>query len=68
MSTKTVNLYVHIDPNIKMQAEEILKTLGISVPCAINMFYSQIVLKRGLPFEVRIPKDMRVDMNCTVYF
>jgi DNA-damage-inducible protein J len=51
-----------------MQAEEILKTLGISVPCAINMFYSQIVLKRGLPFEVRIPKDMRVDMNCTVYF
>lgn len=30
---------------------------------AINMFYKQIILQRGLPFEVKIPSERPVDMS-----
>ena len=63
MTTKSSNLYVRIEPNIKMQAEKILTTLGISSSSAINMFYNQIILRKGLPFEVTIPDNIPVDMS-----
>ena len=47
------NLYVNIEPDVKKQAENILSTLGISASNAINMFYKQIILHKGLPFEVK---------------
>ena len=52
---KTANLYVRIEPDIKEQAESILSALGIPASNAINMFYKQIILQRGLPFEVKMP-------------
>lgn len=56
MATKTANLYARIEPEVKEQAEQILLTLGIPVSSAINIFYKQIILQRGLPFEVKIPE------------
>ena len=47
---KSANLYARIEPEIKEQAEKILSTLGIPASNAINMFYKQIILHRGLPF------------------
>ena len=32
------------------------ETLGISVSSAINMFYKQIILQQGIPFDVKLPK------------
>ena len=55
MAAKSANLYARIEPDVKEQAEEILATLGIPASNAINMFYKQIILNRGLPFEVKIP-------------
>lgn len=55
MAAKTANLYARIEPDVKEQAESILATLGIPASNAINMFYKQIILNRGLPFEVKIP-------------
>ena len=55
MAAKSANLYARIEPDVKEQAENILATLGISASNAINMFYKQIILNRGLPFEVKIP-------------
>ena len=63
MSTKSANLYVRIEPDVKEQAESILSALGISASNAINMFYKQIILQRGLPFEVKIPAAKPVDMS-----
>lgn len=57
MSAKTANLYARIEPDVKDQAEAILDILGISASGAINMFYKQIILHKGLPFEVAIPND-----------
>lgn len=55
MAAKSANLYARIEPDVKEQAESILSTLGIPASNAINMFYKQIILNRGLPFEVKIP-------------
>ncbi|MGI6110165.1 MAG: type II toxin-antitoxin system RelB/DinJ family antitoxin [Eubacteriaceae bacterium] len=63
MSTKSANLYARIEPDVKEQAESILSALGIPASNAINMFYRQIILQRGLPFEVKIPSAKLVDMN-----
>ena len=52
--TKTANLYARIEPNLKTEAEGILANLGIPVSNAINIFYRQIVIHRGLPFEVKL--------------
>lgn len=57
MAAESANLYARIEPDAKEQAESILSVLGISASNAINMFYKQIILNRGLPFEVKRPAD-----------
>ncbi len=53
---KSANLYTRIEPDLKEQAETILTALGIPASNAITMFYKQIVLHNGLPFEVKLPE------------
>ena len=52
---KTANLYARIEPEIKEQAEIILDSLGIPASNAITMFYKQIILNHGIPFELKLP-------------
>lgn len=51
----TSAIYARIDSGLKENAEQILSQLGISPSGAIQMLYSQIVLTRGIPFEIRLP-------------
>ena len=60
MAAKSANLYARIEPDVKEKAENILSTLGIPASSAINMFYKQIILQRGLPFEVKLPSSRPV--------
>ena len=53
---KSANLYARIEPEVKEQAEAILSALGIPASNAITMFYKQIILQRGLPFDVKLPE------------
>lgn len=53
---KSANLYARIEPDVKEQAEAILNALGIPASNAITMFYKQIILKKGIPFDVRLPE------------
>jgi len=61
--TKTANLYARIEPELKSEAEGILNGLGVPVSNAINIFYRQIVIHRGLPFEVKMPRPQPKDMS-----
>ena len=63
MATKTANLYARIEPDLKEQAESILAALGVPASNAITMFYKQIVLHRGLPFDVSLPASRPVDIS-----
>ena len=60
---KSANLYARIEPDVKEKAEDILAALGIPASNAINMFYKQIILQRGLPFAVKLPEMQPVDMS-----
>lgn len=52
---KSATISSRIQPEIKAEAESILAQLGLSPTEAIRMFYTQITLRKGLPFEVSIP-------------
>ena len=60
---KTANLYARIEPELKNEAESILTELGIPASNAITMFYKQIVLHRGIPFEMKLPVAKPLDMS-----
>lgn len=62
MAAKSANLYARIEPEVKEQAERILASLGIPASNAINMFYKQIILQNGLPFEVKLPAARPLEM------
>jgi DNA-damage-inducible protein J len=64
MSIKTASVHARIQPALKLQAETILDKLGISTSEAIAIFFSQIALRKGLPFDVTIPnKTTRAAMQ-----
>lgn len=58
--TNTSAVYARIDTELKDHAEGILSQLGISPSSAIQMLYSQIVLKNGMPFDLRLPSSKPV--------
>lgn len=55
--SNTNAVYARIDTNLKENAESILNQLGITPSSAIQMLYSQIVLQKGMPFELRLPTN-----------
>jgi len=55
---KTATIHARIDPDTKNKAETILSRLGITPTEAIRIFYAQITLQNGLPFNVKIPNDL----------
>jgi len=52
---KTAMITTRVEPDLKTDAEKVLKALGISTTEAINLFLSQVRLRKGLPFDVKIP-------------
>ncbi|EEG49668.1 addiction module antitoxin, RelB/DinJ family [Blautia hydrogenotrophica DSM 10507] len=54
-ASRTANVYTRVDPETKEQAEAILNQLGIPMSNAIGMFLKQVVLHRGIPFDMRLP-------------
>lgn len=52
---KTDVLHTRIAPSLKEQAENVFDQIGISSSDAIRIFFKQVVLRKGLPFDVVIP-------------
>lgn len=61
--SKTANVFTRVDPALKEQAEIILGQLGISMSTAMGMFLQQLVLQRGIPFDVKLPKAAPVALG-----
>ncbi len=53
--TKTATVRARIEPNLKNDVEDLFKKLGLSTTEAINLFYRQVKMRKGLPFSVVIP-------------
>ena len=54
---RTANIFVRVEPKIKEQAEEVLEQLGIPMSNAVGLFLRQVVLQRGIPFEMKLPQN-----------
>lgn len=52
---KTQMIRARIEPDLKQDVESIFKELGLTTTEAISLFYHQVKLWKGLPFEVRLP-------------
>ena len=51
-------IQVRLDKQTKSQAQKVLKMLDISMSEAIKLFLRQVVLQRGIPFEIKIPNAL----------
>ncbi|RLA08068.1 MAG: type II toxin-antitoxin system antitoxin, RelB/DinJ family [Gammaproteobacteria bacterium] len=58
---KTDKISARIQPNIKKRGNAILSSIGIKPSDAITLFYHQIIIHRGLPFEARLPNDETIE-------
>jgi DNA-damage-inducible protein J len=54
---RTAMINARTEQELKSEVEGILKSLGLSTTEAINIFFRQVKLRRGLPFPVEIPND-----------
>ena len=53
--SKTATVRARMEPGLKDHAETIFRRLGLNATQAITMFYKQVELREGLPFEVAVP-------------
>ena len=52
---KTATVRARIQPKLKDHAESVFHRLGLNATQAITIFYKQVELRHGLPFELAIP-------------
>jgi DNA-damage-inducible protein J len=56
--SKSAFLTARIEPKLKARASRVLAKVGVSTTDAITMFLRQVVLRGGLPFDVRAPNSV----------
>ncbi|WP_353571985.1 type II toxin-antitoxin system RelB/DinJ family antitoxin [Candidatus Albibeggiatoa sp. nov. BB20] len=54
---KTAIINARVKPELKQDVEQILSQLGITTTQAVTMFFEQIKLKRGIPFDLVLPNE-----------
>ena len=58
MTSKKIRTSVYLDEEVKNAAKELFGKYNISLSDAINIFLSQSIISQGLPFDMKIPKDV----------
>jgi DNA-damage-inducible protein J len=55
---KTTTIRARVEPELKNDVDEILSALGLTASETIHLLYRQIRLRKGLPFDVRLPNEL----------
>jgi DNA-damage-inducible protein J len=56
--SKTETVRARVEPDLKRDAEAVLKKIGLTSSEAITLFLTQIKLTKGLPFHVGAPNKL----------
>jgi len=48
---------VYLNTAMKKKAQEIFKQYGMGLSDAFNIFLTQSVMEKGIPFQIKIPND-----------
>lgn len=59
-TSKKIRTNVYLDADTKAKAQEIFKQYGMGLSDAFNIFLSQSVMQRGIPFSIKIPNDITI--------
>ena len=54
---KNATVSAQVEPQVKIEAEDILQRLGLPVSVVINTLYRQIIAYKGLPFALTLPGE-----------
>ena len=57
------SLTIRVNSEVKREAQKIFSDLGLDTTTAFNIFLRQVIVCRGLPFEVRLPAHKPVDVT-----
>ncbi|MBN1553809.1 MAG: type II toxin-antitoxin system RelB/DinJ family antitoxin [Phycisphaerae bacterium] len=57
---KSAMVRARLEPDLKDHAETVFRRLGLNASQAITLFYKQVELRDGLPFDVVIPSATTV--------
>ena len=49
---------VYLDTEMKKKAQEIFKQYGMGLSDAFNIFLTQAVMEKGIPFQIKMPNDV----------
>ena len=52
---KSAMIRARTEQSLKQDVEKILHTLGLSCSEAINLFFHQVKIHHGMPFDVKVP-------------
>ena len=55
--SKTAMIRARSEMGLKKEVEKIFYQLGVSATEAINIFYRQVKLYKGFPFDIRVPNQ-----------
>jgi len=61
--SKSTSIYTRVNPELKVQVEQILERLGLPMASAINLFLHQIAIHNGIPFDVKLPNNKPLDYS-----
>lgn len=53
--SRTGYISARVEPRLKASAGRVLTKIGVSTSDAITMFLRQVVLRQGMPFDIRVP-------------
>ncbi|MBR1684312.1 MAG: type II toxin-antitoxin system RelB/DinJ family antitoxin [Clostridia bacterium] len=56
---RSANVMVRVEPDVKEKAEMVMSQLGLSASTAINLFYRQMIVERGLPFKPSTAREFK---------
>ncbi len=54
---KSSTIRARMEPDLKDKAEYVFRKLGLTTTQALTLFYKQVELRNGLPFDVAIPSE-----------
>ncbi|OCL81862.1 Antitoxin DinJ [Arcobacter porcinus] len=60
-TSNKIRTNVYLDSTTKQKAQEIFKQYGLGLSEAFNIFLTQSVLEKGIPFEIKIPNEKTIE-------
>lgn len=60
---KTETITARLTPQVRKEVEQIFSELGLSTSQAINLFFNQVRIHKGLPFDVSVQNKSKQNVR-----